>query len=405
VHPWIPKPRRSRGGIALAVILPVALCLGAIQLVTSPWFLSHRPSRVAAATQKVREALARQRDALLAGNESAYVGIADTEMEKTDHDGLQREFRSLRAMRVADVVDEVKVAFDRGAGTWAIDVRTTACFVIKECAKGPAIAKTVWRVKDGTATLISWVPDHESQPWQVSELVASFGERTVVATTKAYESKLPMLLQQAEKAAKVADRFAREGQVPGKYVIYYAGTAEWKQWFGASPADWTGGVAVGIGVDRYDLMLNGDEISGTEIDDLLRHEMTHASSLRGERVRGYWWLVEGIAEYALMDGLPASEHLGDSSARALISDGTIADIEVTGPEDDSLDEVVAGRYAVAFLGVRCMAERFGEAKMIEFFHTVIHDAVIPSKASPQVYGIEWSSLSQECFGYVRQTLG
>jgi hypothetical protein len=407
--------------------------LGTIQLaaVSAPWVLSHRPIagpaasaspqpsparsprdgdplsvRSAWAMEKVREALGRQRDALLSGDESAYFGAADPAMTKSDREGLLREFRSLRAMRVADVRDEVDAAFERSTDTWAIDLKSTACFVSKNCARGPALAKTVWRVKGSTATLVSWTPDHENQPWQVSELVASYGARTVVATTKTYAAKLPSLVQEAEKAAKVADRFARDGKVPSRYVIYYAATAEWQKWFGADPPNWSGGIAVDVSDDRYDLMLNADQLYRTSIDDLLRHEMTHASTLPGKRTgRTQWWLIEGIAEYALMDGLPASSHPGDGSARTLIDGGKVLDIEVTGPNYDSADDDVMGRYAIAYLGVRCMAERFGEAKMVEFFHQVEHEGAGSAQASEQVFGVEWSALSSDCFGYVKQTLG
>lgn len=432
-----PPPRRSRWGRWLAILAgSVALiCLAgvAVAIQVTPWMLSHRPIQAGPATpsvsakpsparspvegdplsvrsawalEKVRETLGRQRDALVAGDESAYFGTADAAMSRTDRDGLLREFRSLRAMQVADMRDEVDAAFERGTDTWSVDLKTTACFVTRECARGPALAKTIWRVRGGTATLVSWTPDEEIQPWQASELVAGAGQRTVVATTRAYAAKIPLLVQEAEKAAKVADRFARDGKPPARYVIYYAGKKEWQQWFGASPPDWSGGVAIDVGIDRYELMLNGDQLYRTELDDLLRHEMTHASTLPGKYVgRANWWLVEGIAEYAAMDGLPASAHSGDASARALIEGGTITGIEVTGPDHDSVDEEVHGRYAVAYLAMRCMGERFGEAKMVTFFHLVVHDFSSASQASSQVYGVEWASLRSECFGYVKQTLG
>jgi hypothetical protein len=440
VHPqnipqWqTPPPRRPRPARWLAILAGAVavLCLGGLAMAVeaAPWVLSHRPIRVAApsasvkpsparsprdgdplsvrsawATEKVREALGRQRDALLAGDEAAYLGATDKELSKADRDGLLREFHSLRAMKVADLRDEVGTAVERGTDTWSIELQSTACFVTKECANGPAPAKTVWRVQGGTATLVSWAPDREVQPWQASELVASAGQRTVVATTKAYAAKLPSLQQDAEKAAKVADRFARAGKVPSRYVIYYAGKNEWRQWFGANPPDWSGGIAVDVGTDRYELMLNADELYRTAIDDVLRHELTHASTLMGGRSRSSWWLIEGIAEYAAMDGLPASTHQGDSSARALIANHTVTGIEVSGPDYDSVDEEVMGRYAIAFLGVRCLAERFGEAQMVTFFHSVVHDGVAFSQASTQVFGVGWSSLSGDCFSYAKQTLG
>lgn len=434
MHPSVPEPRQPKWGRVVAIVLgcALALCLGSVALAgrLTPWLLSQRsvttlvsasakpapvrtpqpgdPQEVYAAwaTAKVGETLGRQRDALLTGDEPAYLRTADSTMSKAVRESIVREFHSLRAMQVADLRDEVGAPIKEGTDTWNINVRTTVCFVTKDCANGPATAETTWRVVGATATLVSWVPDHENQPWQVSELVASAGARTVVATTKAYAAKLPMLVQEAEKAAKVADRFARDGKVPGRYVIYYAATSEWKEWFGANPPEWSGGIAIDVSKDRYELMLNADQLYRTAIDDLLRHEMTHAATLPGERTgRSQWWLVEGIAEYALMDGLPASEHQGDASARSLISGGKITDIEVSGPEYDSADEDVIGRYAVAFLGVRCLAERFGETKMVDFFHRVVQDQTTLTMASSQVFGQEWTSLRSDCFGYVKQTLG
>ncbi len=434
VPQWREPPRKPRWGrwIGITIAVLTVLCLGSVALAgrMSPWLLSLRsatpmvsasatPTSVrtpqpgdsqqvyaAWAVAKVRETLVRQRDALLAGDESSYLRAADPTMSKAVHDSIVREFHSLRAMQVADVRDEVGAPIKEGTDTWNINLRTTVCFVVKGCADGPALAETIWRVQEATATLVSWVPDHENQPWQVSELVASAGQRTVVATTKAYAAKLPMLVQEAEKAAKVADRFARDGKVPSRYVIYYAATAEWKQWFGANPPEWSGGIAIDVGKDRYDLMLNADQLYRTAIDDLLRHEMTHAATLPGEHSgRSQWWLVEGIAEYALMDGLPASSHQGAASARSLIDAGKITNVEVSGPEFDSADEEVMGRYAVAFLGVRCLAERFGEAKLVDFFHRVVQDQATLAMASTQVYGVDWTSLRGDCFGYVKQTLG
>lgn len=357
--------------------------------------------------EKVREVLDQQRAALLSGNEAGYLAVVDPEMTKKDRDGLVRQFRLLRAMQVAQWTDEPQQARDWSNDKWAIDITSSACFVKPVCANAGAGAKTEWRVKGAIATLVSWTPDTEIHPWQASELVARAGERTIVATTKPYASRLPSLVAEAEKAAVIADRFARDGKTPARYVVYYAATPEWKQWFGWTPPDWSGGVAIDVSDDRYELVLNADYLHPSAVDDLLRHELTHASSLPGRYTnsRALWWLIEGIAELAEMEGSPASSHPGASEIAKLIANGTVTSLDVPPPTSSAEEEIVAARYGVAFLGVRCISERFGEEKLVQFFHRVVHDGIALSVAAPQILQMEWQPLNSECFGYVRETAG
>lgn len=430
-----PKPPRRWGRwIALGVAVVVVMCLGATALTVAalPILLrdntgaqaspstSPKPSparspqagdpvsvREAWVVEKVREALDKQRAALLADNEPGYLAPLDPEMTKKDRDGLARQFRSLREMQVAQWTDDVTSASDRSNDKWSVMVVSSACFVKPVCANAGAAAQTVWRVAGATATLVSWTPDEQIHPWQASELVARAGERTIVATTKPYASRLPSLVAEAEKAAIIADRFARDGKTPARYVVYYAATPEWKQWFGWTPPDWSGGVAIDVSDDRYELVLNADYLHPSAVDDLLRHELTHASSLPGRYTnsRALWWLIEGIAELAEMEGSPASSHPGASEISKLIANGTVTGLDVTPPTSSADEEIVAARYGVAFLGVRCISERFGEEKLVQFFHRVVHDGIALSAAAPQILNMEWQPLNSECFSYVKETAG
>ncbi|WP_157631418.1 hypothetical protein [Catelliglobosispora koreensis] len=358
------------------------------------------------AHEKVREALAKQRTALLAGNESGFLAVIDPKIPGTEKNALLRTFRSLRAMKVADWRDSPGTAVDKSNGLWAFEIFSTACFVSAECEDGPASADTIWRVEGATATLTSWKASDEAHPWQYSELVASSGGRTVVATTKNYESRLPQLVAEAEKAAIVADRFAPAGKTPSRYVIYFAGQTEWKNWFGWDPPEWSGGVAIDVSDDRYELVLNG-QLHRSAVDDLLRHELTHASSLVGKigGSNALWWLIEGIAEYAEMQGAPASTHPGISEVKKLVDSGDVTKIDISGPGRKTAEDVVAGQYGIAFLATRCLAERFTEEKMVEFFHTVVHDQKTLVTASTQVFQSDWGSVSADCFNYVKQAAG
>jgi hypothetical protein len=359
------------------------------------------------AQEKVREALAKQRTALLAGDETGYLAVLDTAIAAVEKTAVRRMYGSLRAMKVAEWTDQVGTATDKANGLWSLNVFSTACFVTKLCEKGEAESVTVWRVQGSTATLTSWKATDEAHPWQSTELIAAAGQRTVVATTKAYEGRLASLVAEADRAAIVADRFARKGKIPSRYVIYFAGPQEWKTWFGWDPPEWSGGVAIDVSDDRYELVLNGGQLHSTAVDDLLRHELTHASSLVGKmgNTSKLWWMIEGIAEFAEMDNLPVSSHGGIAEVRKLISSGTIKSIEVSGPGRKTAEDVVAGQYGIAFLSMRCLAERFTEEKMTTFFHAVVHAQKTLESASTEIFGQEWSVVGTECFNYVKQAAG
>ena len=223
-----------------------------------------------------------------------------------------------------------------------------------------------------------------------------------MATTKAQAAKLPSLLAEAEKAALVADRFARDGKPPSRYVIYWAPSREWELWFDWQPPEWSGGAAIEVSEDRYELVLNADGLHQSAIDDLLRHELTHAASLPGRSTGGkeLWWLIEGIAEIGEMEGSPISDHPGIDDVAAIAKDAD--GLEVTGPTDTAADEAVSGRYAFAFLAARCVSERFGEPKLVEFFHAVVHDRRVAAQAAPEVLDVAWPQLQQECLTYIKQ---
>lgn len=362
------------------------------------------PSESEIVADKVRAALDRQRTALLAGDETTYLSVLDQTIDAADREALGRQFRSLRSMKVVEWRDQVMTSTRvTDSDLWDIDVISSACFVVIPCPQGQATSNTKWRITGTSATLADWDAGRHPHPWQASELVARVGQRVVAATTKEHESKLANVLKEAEEAAKVADRFANaDGKPPARYIVYYAGKKEWKTWFLTKPPDWSAGVAVDVSDDRYEVVLNAEEMHDL-MPLYLRHELTHASSMPGKVTSGdqYWYLMEGIAELGAMDGAPAREHPGLRNVpKALAASGTDG-FQLEAPAADADEKVVDGFYAVAFLSARCMAERFGEKKFVEFFHSVLHDDQTEEKASEDVFGTDWAVLSQDCLEYVR----
>jgi hypothetical protein len=414
------------GALALCCALPAVVAIIAL-----PGLLKDKPSSLFAASpsatparsplpndpvsvrqawvrERIVEALNKQGAALLAGDEAAYLSGVGAKATAA-HNGLLVQYRSLRAMEVKGwryevVVDPLETS---STGQYRAEVSSFACFVTTPCADAAAQAKTLWQIEGGGATLIEWTPatkNSSPHPWQVSELLAKSGERTVVATTKAYAGKLPSLLIEAEKAALVADRFARGDKVPSRYVVYYAGPKEWKQWFSWDPPTWSAGVAIDVSDDRYELVLNGATLHPAFIDDLLRHELTHSASLPG-RYRNsddLWWLIEGIAEVAEMEGTPVSKYPSLDDVGRLVKSWP-RNVDIQAPEADTAEWLVGAKYGVAFLALRHLAERYGEQKMVEFFHTVVHDGKTVAQASLIVFGEEWSKLRSECADYVERT--
>jgi hypothetical protein len=413
VLPPPPPPRRKRKAgriLALASSLVAVLCLIGLAFAASVINAlpgdrrAGPPSESEMAASKVREALETQRTALLSGDMTKYLSVLDESIDAVDREALGRQFRSLRSMKVVDWRDQVMTSTHLADGDlWDVDVISSACFVVVPCPEGQATSNTKWRITEGLARLADWDAGRHPHPWQASELVARVGQRVVAATTKVHEADLANLVQEAEEAARIADRFADpDGKPPARYIVYYAGKTEWNTWFLTKPPDWSAGVAVDVSDDRYEVVLNAEEM-----DDLmplyLRHELTHAASMPGTVASGerYWYLMEGIAELGALDGAPAREHPGLRNVPDALAASGAKGFRIEAPGAGADEEVVDGSYAVAFLAARCMAERFGEGKFVEFFHAVLHENKTEESASEEVFGTDWAALSGDCLDYVR----
>ncbi|MER7439483.1 hypothetical protein [Micromonospora avicenniae] len=355
---------------------------------------------------RIAAALERQSAALLAGDQAGFLAVA----EPTAHVDLRRRFNALRALQVSTWRAEVTglpTALPDRPGEWRILVRFQYCFAAPGCRPSPVLAGTRWRDAGQQPRLVA-VEESKSaetgtRPWEVDELVVSTGARTTVATTPALRGKLPALLAQAEAAAKVADRYAVAGSPPDRYRIYYAGRAEWERWYGGGRPKWTGGYAVNVGGGHHEVVINADGTTAAGLDDLLRHELTHAASLpeQGYPGKATWWLVEGLAEYAGSDGQPVSRYQGLAQVRELVRGGWNGRLDGLAPDDDAPAARVAGSYGLGYLAVRHLVDRFGEQRLLAFVAAVLHDRTPPEQAAEQVFGEAWSALHSQCVAYIR----
>ncbi|MGW4465515.1 hypothetical protein [Micromonospora sp. NBC_01796] len=360
--------------------------------------------------ERIDALLDQQAQALLRGDEQGFLAVADPASPAAAD--LKRQFRVLRSMKVAawhPSLNGRPTRMNSNTSEWRVLVTIGHCFVLTDCRTGPVTIGTRWDDVRPQPRLIAIEPSMSGtdgpRPWEVSDLAVGIGARTLVAVPQTVRDKLPDLLKAAEQAAVVADRYAVGGTRPDVYRIFYAPGAEWKLWYGGGRPAWTGGYAVGIGGDRFDVVLNGDGLHRTAVDDLLRHEMTHAASLPG---RGYassenWWLVEGIAEYAGAGGRPVAQYEGLADVTRLLAagGGWNGKLESVEPADSAEDWRVSGSYGVGYLAVRYLVDRFGEEDLLAFYRLVVHEGRSVGDAAQQAFGVDWSALHNECVGYAR----
>ncbi|SCG35876.1 hypothetical protein [Micromonospora halophytica] len=417
--------RRWWGWAALATVLVLLACGVPAALLTGladrdagrsatgrPSAASDDPATLAArrVAERLTAQLDRQAVALLGGDRAGFLAVADRGARAE----LTRRFAALRALRVSVWHAEpqgLPTPVAGRPGQWRQLVAFRYCLVVPDCTPSPVLAATRWR-EGGDAPLLLAVEESRSartgaRPWEVSELVVAVGARTVVATTPALRGKLPGLLAEAEEAAKVADRYAVAGPPPDRYRVFYAGRAEWRRWYGGGRPKWTAGYAVSVGGGHHEVVLNADALSASGRGELLRHELTHAASLpdRGHPGRPTWWLVEGLAEYAGADGARVSRYDGLDEVRRLVTGGWDGRLAALAPADTAPADRVGGSYGVGYLAVRHLVDRYGEQQVLAFFRSVVHDRRPVEEASEQVLGERWSTLHDECVGYVRSVAG
>ncbi|SCL63660.1 hypothetical protein GA0070606_3833 [Micromonospora citrea] len=356
--------------------------------------------------ERMTAELARQSTALIGGDRAGFLAVA----EPVAHPDLRRRYAALRALRVttwqAGAAD-LPAPVEGRPGEWRLLVEFRYCFVVPGCRPSRLLAVTRWRAREERPRLLAVEPSRSAEvgarPWEVSELAVAVGPRTLVATTPALRGRLPGLLAQAEAAATVADAYAVGDRKPDRYRIFYAGRAEWKRWYGGDRPRWTGGYAVTVGGGHHEVVLNADGLASGGVDDLLRHELTHAASLpeRGYPGKGTWWLVEGLAEHAGADGQPVDRYEGLTEVRRLAKGGWGGRLDSLTPADDAPADRVSGSYGISYLAVRHLVDRFGPERLLAFFAAVVHERRPLADAAEAIFGEPWGALHDECVAYVR----
>ncbi|MBT8226040.1 MAG: hypothetical protein HKP61_12380 [Dactylosporangium sp.] len=361
---------------------------------------------------KITDVLDQQASALLQGNLAGFLASTDP-ADTALRSQLTRRFASLRAMRVA-VFEEALTGTLRveQGGHVAASVRLRYCFVATRCAPVETTVQTYWSATAGQPRLTTFKTSTPEQtgprPWEVSELQAVVGKRVVVAGTKRWASRLKSILAAAERAAAVADRYAKWDSPPSRYIVYVAGSDEWSQWHGVRQASWVAAYAMPLNATHTEIVLNAQKVAVSDARDVLQHEFAHVVTLSGVQ-RTYpnsWWLVEGIAEYIQNVGASTYRYRAFGDGRRYARSGRWnGTIPLSEPDSTATTSEANGRYAVAFLAVRRLVERYGEWRMLAFFNAVAREGQGLEAASSAIFKVSWSKVSEDCTRYVRHALG
>ena len=177
--------------------------------------------------------------------------------------------------------------------------------------------------------------------------------------------------------------------------------------YGVSQAAWVAAYAMPLTDSYTEIVLNATKVSGADAREVLQHEFTHVVTLAGVR-RSYpdsWWLVEGISEYVQNLGRPTAGYRALPDGRRYVRSGAWSgSVALSEPGPKATTSEANGHYAVAFLAVRRLTERFGEPKMLDFFAAVARDGKGLELASTEVFGAAWTEVSTDCARAVRRAL-
>ncbi|MEV4510337.1 hypothetical protein AB0K00_15385 [Dactylosporangium sp. NPDC049525] len=396
VPPPEPGPSRRRlwliaAGIVLVLVAALYLTVARAarpETVAVPSAPARAKSPAEVKADLINAGLAAQGEALLGGDLDGYLASVDAAL----HEEFTQRFHSLRALRVARWTAQATGMPEEADDRWSVTVKIGYCLGDPGCEPVELVLPSTWTVRDGRAVATAF--QRTVLPWDLTALQGVAGRRAIVAAPASLAGHLDRILAAADEAADIADRYARWGPPPKRYVVYLAGPEQWRTWWNGQ-VDGAGSYSAG----SYGVAIRADQI-GTV--NLLAHEFTHVVSLGDEdSPRRLWWLTEGLAEYVAdrdgawtRDRLPAVRRY----LRAGRWDGTVT---LDGIPADASDDDRRARYGIALLTVTCLAQRFDEEKMLAFFGSVVRQESDPEAASMNVFGTEWAPVAEGCAAQIR----
>jgi hypothetical protein len=439
-YPFIPPPppppaSRAPGWLRWGALLVVLLVVGTMSAgggllvglaqgdtgVTSSWHSASPLPSVAQppaanapiaewsswAHQAAKAEVTAQGQALLSGNEAGYVAPADP--GNTDLVAeLKMRFADLHAMGLGAWTQTLGSMQSAGNHIWTADLTIDYCFGDATCSAAELTETTRWSVVGGRLVLSKLDPagpdDNGPRPWETDTLTVKTGKRVVVASTKVDAWRVANAVTVADNAAAVTDTFAKWEPAPSRYVIFFAGPNDWKRWYGMDEPDWAAAWSVPVARSVTEIVVRSDVVSQSDLPVLLTHEMTHVTTLAGPRYGATvdnWWLIEGIAEYGSHLNVQLRDYDGVDATEQYVRTKWDGNPAVAAPNQNATQIEAGGKYGIAWLSVRRIAERYGKDKMLDFWGRIVHQAEPIDTASREALGVPWATVKADCSQYVR----
>ncbi|GAA2635259.1 hypothetical protein [Paractinoplanes durhamensis] len=365
-----------------------------------------RDDRTARIGQVISDAMAGQSAALLGGDKATFVGYAAPGY-RLGQTWLTRSFTSLRAMGVAQWTPKVDSWTPYSGTRWQSTIDVSYCFVAGCATPSTITLHTMWDLADEAhprmTELWEYTGGQATPPWAQTVLQAKVGSRVIVAGPAATAGRFGAVLAEAEKAAKVADRYALT-TTPSKYVVYLAGAKEWGRWPYGEEGDWVAGYAE---PERESVVLRASSATPSFLPELLRHEMGHVSTLAGQgskvKYADAWWLVEGMADYVAAEERPFAQYSDRPVTISFVRGKWNGDLRVGAPKKKASPADANGRYGTAYLGVSCLVQQYGRARALGFFHAVAVVGSPLTTAATEQLGVPWTTVSSTCTAQIRRT--
>jgi len=417
----IPPPRRALG--VLIAGLALLLVSGCTTTAAQAAFRAFPHSPYA----DIPTLLNQQARALELGDEAGWLAPVDA----TQIAVVQRYrdlFRSMRAagvLNLVPIVNPADVAHIKPGTRLLVAVGYAFCVQVADCPTtglGGASQNTetiftqVTFIERGETVAISAfeltpipISGLGRAPWiDNPDLEFLSGTRVTVIASADMKNRMASALAAADAAATVADRYA-QWVWPVRYLVYLANPSEWRAWIAGSPGS-DGVVAYAAAPSTSsEVVVVNVALQDTNADPLvsvLRHEFGHVVTLLGVHrndVTAPHLIVEGIADYIAEDGRPLSAYLPLSLVRQYVHSGRFnGDLDAV--EDlfhsSNLRDVEIA-YGLGMLTIRCIADRYGKPKMLDFIERALRKRASVDAAATAALGEPWSAVRSTCASYIR----
>ncbi|MEU6858675.1 hypothetical protein AB0B28_07370 [Glycomyces sp. NPDC046736] len=449
-HVHMPRPdrKRSRATTVLVVVLLLAASVltgglvsgwrpalpgaetGSIEglavqpgegTVPSPGPNATQPEILAYLKEQSQLVLEAQSESLLNHSLEGWLAAYDP----TLHEKMTSRYESLTQMQVSRFDYQIASGpIEDASGAvplYDISILLSYCFVepADTCKAADIVFDTRWRAGDEGMVMIE-VSDSEygegPHPWEVTDLVAAVGERTVTAVPASMADQLDMALQVSEEAAVNADEWAY-WEKPDRYVVYIASDEEFETWFGGF---WDSEDVLGFALplngtvdgqrqpSTYATVMGVDRTGwGEGLTSVIRHELGHAVTLWAAPSERYaddtWWMVEGVAEYIDQSDRPLEDYDRAWDVRDYLAQGGCA-TDILPPDEDDDTLAGSGKYGCGFYGVHYLVEEYGVEAFAEFFGMTVREGAVPADVSVEVYGKSYAELMEEITAFIAQTV-